>query len=180
MVCRSLQIMFKIAVTDMQFVRHPTGWIYTAIILGLFAFPGPCQEQKSGDGGDSMKCFKQMLELMHIPQATNAPGDLCQGLFKGFSSKKQPLFTIILAPHSPAEGLGWPRMCCALEGIGQGENKVWGFLAGSLGGRAWPWRGGRTRVLSGCVVCVHTQREIHGASRRDLQENRSFRPGTFR
>lgn len=59
---------------------------------------------------------------MHIPQATNAPGDVCQGLHKCLFRETAPL------PHhaGPSEskrGWGWSRMHRAPEGTGREEDE---------------------------------------------------------
>lgn len=69
-----------------------------------------------------MKCFKQMLLLMHIPQATNAPGDLCQQLLKHLFQETAPLHHHP-GPSQPNGGLGLSGRHRAPEGTGREEDE---------------------------------------------------------
>lgn len=118
-----------------------------------------------------MKCFKQMILLLHIPQAVNASGDLCQRLLKHLFQETAP-------PHhhpgplQPNGGLGWSGRHRAPETTKREEDEGLEIAGWVL---RWSWRGGRTPLLSGHAVCMHMERHRCGAAGRDMQESSFLR-----
>lgn len=84
--------------------------------------------------------------------------------------------------NSPSSSPSWPltaqrRVRVVWETkASEGRMMDWRMLAGSSGGHLGPWKGGRTPLLSGHVVCVHTLSDVQesrflqqGSSDKDVQ-----------
>jgi len=122
-----------------------------------------------------MKCFKQMLSLMYIPQAISAPADLCQGFPKHLFQEAAPV------DHHPGPSqlngrLGWSRRHLRAPEWGRwraGDCWLGPWVVVHDHGGVWG-----SPLLWACRMCAHTEAHAWGcqqgcAGKQVLQQDPS-------
>ena len=116
---------------------------------------------------------------MHIPQATNAPGDLCQGLLKRLFRETAPLHQHP-GPSQPNGGLGWSGRHHAPEGTRREEDEGLEIAGWVLGWLCMTMEGlGGPPPLWARSMCAHAEAHAWGCWQR-LAGKQVSAAGSFR